>query len=137
MGRISNTVVRKGVVTILVNSAPVTALVPAQSIFGPQPPALPAWPFIQYGVAIDVPRRAACLDGQEIEVAVHCFAKGEEAASAIGAAVSEALDGQVITLTSPHVGTAKIMATGGQTIVDGTDSNSWHAIRNLRIRVLT
>lgn len=135
MAKILNTEIRRAIVGHLEADASVTALVPAERIYAPQPPALPAWPHIVYGVPSDTPLRMSCVDGQTIIVAIHAFAKGpgEAAVEAIGAAIAKALDGQQFSIGD---GVAKVRFTGGSTLQDGTDANSWRRITNLRIRVL-
>ena len=136
MALVSNTAARRAILAWLKSDATVTALVPAGRIYQPQAPAKPTWPFVQYGVFSDLPRRAACLEGQTLIGAIHAFAKGpgDDAANAIGAALASSLDGRELVIAG---GTIRIRYTGGQTLRDTADANSWHRVTNLSIRVLT
>jgi hypothetical protein len=139
VARISNTAVRQAIVGHLENDDLVTALVEADRIYGEQVPAKPQWPFIQYGADVDAPLRATCLDGQVIDVAVHSFARGPGAgpAIAIGGVVAASLDGRTFDLTTPYAGKAKVRYTGGRTMRDDADANSWHRVSEFEIRVFT
>jgi hypothetical protein len=94
---------RRAILATMKADAALTALVPAARIY-PQasPVPTPTWPFIIYGSPSGLPIRAACVNGTEITVAVHSFAKArvqgtavvetaEDHASRIGAAVVAAL----------------------------------------------
>lgn len=86
--------VRRIAVTRLKASTPLAAIVAAR-VYGPDPPANPTWPFVRYGFASSFPSRATGLDGSRISVVIHGFARGpgEDSASALGAAITSALDG--------------------------------------------
>lgn len=139
MARISNTAVRTAIVSHLQSDPALLALVDADSIYGPQVPALPAWPFVQYGAFSDLPLRASGLDGQTLVGAIHAFAKGpgENAVEDIGSAIATSLDLLAIPLTAPYPGRLRITYTGGQTLRDDADTNSWHRVVNLRVTVYT
>lgn len=67
--------VRRAVVSHLKSYAPLTALVASSSIYGEQPPANPAWPFIRYG-STTLPYEATCWSGSTHLVDIHVFANG-------------------------------------------------------------
>jgi hypothetical protein len=137
--------VRKGVVLALAGDTRVTKIVPASRIFA-MTAASPAWPFILYGSPSNIPLRATCLDGGELVVAVHGFAKArqnvagstietaEDHAGRIGAAIAKVLDGRRIDVPGGH---AKIAWTGSQLLIDGAEADAFHCVVNLRVRCIT
>ena len=65
MAKDQSLALRQAVVTWLMAGTGLTALAPADRIFGEQPVALPAWPFVRYGEDDIVPLRAQCWHGRE------------------------------------------------------------------------
>lgn len=137
--------VRRAILTLLKNDATLTALVPKTRIYSQGGATNPNWPFVIYGAPSIVPVRANCVDGGELIVAVHGFAKErvsggrtvetpEDHASRIGSAIASALDRR-----SPGIagGVAKILWTGAQLLIDGGDASAFHTVQNFRIRCLT
>jgi hypothetical protein len=123
----------------------VTALVPATSIHPQAPIGAPTWPFIKYGAPSGLPVRASCVDGNEITVALHGFAKphkvgeqvvesAEDHAARIGSAIAAALDGKRLSIAGGH---AKVTWTGSQLLQDGDEADAFHTVQNFRVRVLT
>lgn len=136
---------RRAGLTALKGNAAVTALVPATSIHPQAPPAPPSWPFIKAGAPSGVPIRAACVDGNEIGVSYHGFAKprydgsaivesAEDHASRIGAAMAKALDKQSLELDGG--GRARFIWTGSQLLQDGDEADAFHTVQNFRVRCL-
>lgn len=88
---------KSAVIEALESSADVTALVPVASIFAMQPPAMPSWPFIRYGVPIVGGFEATCWSGSTVRVTLHAFAEtntqgaGENKVSDIAAAIVKAM----------------------------------------------
>lgn len=141
--------VRRAVLTLLKTDATVTALVDSASIYGQQTPVAPngerrvAWPFILVGSLFGAPIRAACVDGLELEGAVHGYAKdrksgvrtvetAEDHASRIGAAIAGALDRRKVPIAG---GTLAIRWTGPRLIAD--DADGFHTVQGFRFRCLT
>lgn len=145
MARWTKDDVRRAIVSAMKAEPTITALVPAASILPPQPPSVPTWPFILYGVMISTPLRASGSDGATLTGAIHCYAKGpgDEGCGAITGAVAAFLDGpedpddhgpKGLSLTIPAA-SCVVQVASDQVIADGSDANSWHGIINLRIMV--
>jgi hypothetical protein len=140
MARDSLLPVRRAALTLLKSDVDLVALVPAAQIYPQSPPASPTWPFIRYGVPNALPIRGSCLDGAEIEFALHGFTKGTDDASAedrgalIGAAIAAALDGRSVPLA---VGRVALRWTGTQLLQDRDEAGAYHAVVNIRARVMS
>ena len=141
MANDSTQAVRRAAMTRLRAVADVTAIVGDQ-VFG-QVAAAPAWPFIKTGAPSLVPRRASCLDGAEVTLAILGFARerragkkpletAEDHASRLGAAIAKALDGYSAEIPG---GYARFQWTGSQLLVDGGEADAFHTVQNFRIRV--
>lgn len=139
--------VRRAMLTLLKDDPAMTALVAAASIYPQAPPAQPTWPFIKPGPPAGTPIRASCVDGQEITVAFHGFAKArhngaggmletaEDHAARIGAQMARTLDRRRVTLPGGHI--AKITWTGSQLLQDGAERDAFHTLQTFRIRVIS
>ncbi|GGB15118.1 hypothetical protein GCM10011380_00660 [Sphingomonas metalli] len=103
----------------------------------------PAWPFIKWGAPIVSPVKASCLDGSQIDFAVHGFAKArdeggsvvetaEDHASRLGAAIAQALDGLLADIPN---GTASYRWTGARLQED--EDGGFHTIQTFRARCMT
>lgn len=138
---------RRAILAALKADAALTALVPAARIY-PQvsPVPSPVWPFIIYGSPSGLPIRAACVNGTEITVAIHSFAKvrmqgaaivetAEDHAARIGAAVVAALDGKRPAL--PGGGYLSILSRSTQLLIDGGEADAFHHVANFRCRAIT
>lgn len=138
---------RRAILMTAKADADLTVLVPAARIY-PQasPVPTPTWPFIIYGSPSGLPIRAACVNGTEVTVALHSFAKArmvgtsmvetaEDYASRIGAAVVRALDGKRPAL--PSGGYLTILFTGSQLLIDGGETDAFHHVANFRCRAIT
>jgi hypothetical protein len=138
--------VRRAILTHIGSVAAVTAIVPKSRHYPMVVPANVTWPFVRYGSPTPVPLRASCLDGTEIVVAVHGFAKArmnasgamietaEDHAGRLGAALAAALDGIRLDLPRGH---AKVRWTGSQLLVDGAEADAFHCVVNLGVRCIT
>lgn len=126
---------RRSIVDVMRNDAPILALVPADSIYGSSPPAIPTWPFIKYGMATILPMRGSCLDGSRIIVSIHAFDKGpsEDGATEIAKAIAKRLDGAEITLETGE--TMTVTWTGGQTLRDTDEASAWHCPVDLELEI--
>ena len=135
--------VRRAALAELKADAALLALVPAAQIHPQSTPAKPVWPFVRYGAPSSSPREAACLNGAEMPIAVHSFAKprvtgqqtvetAEDHAGRIGAAVVTALHRKTLTITG---GTARIRWTGSQLMHDGDEADAYHHIATFAVRV--
>lgn len=128
-------------------NAALTAMVDPNSIYPQSPRGLPAWPFTRMGSPSGTPISGACVDGDEILVAVHSYAKprydvdgaiietAEDHADRIGRAVMRALDRRALTLDGG--GTAKVRRTGFQLLPDGAEPDAYHHVANFRVRVIS
>lgn len=136
--------VRRGLYAMLRADAPFTAIIPAAKVFGFSAPAGLDRPFATLGVPITTPIRAACVDGQDITLAVHLWTRarlqgqtvvesGEDVASRAMAAASAALDRKRLALTRGH---AIVRLAGTRLLYDG-EPDVFHGVLNLSIRCLT
>lgn len=141
----STLAVRRAILTTLKADVGVTALVAASSIHPQSPREAPAWPFIKYGSPSGTPITASCVDGSEITVALHGFAKprslagqivetAEDHAARIGAAIARALDKRCLAL---GFGTARVRWRSSQLLQDGAEADAYHHISNFRVRVIS
>ncbi len=128
--------------------APLLALVPAGSIYPPQRPPNPEWPFVGYGVPIVSPFGASCLDGCTVGFVGHVYAEttgegaetvqGEQRASEIAQRVVAALDAPLdlaALVDCPYPATAHVTWTGTQVIQDGSEADRFHAIVSFEVTV--
>jgi hypothetical protein len=138
---------RRAILATMKANVALITLVPAARIY-PQasPVPTPTWPFIIYGSPSGLPIRAACVNGTEVTVAIHSFAKArmqgtvvvetaEDHASRIGAAVVASLDGRRPNL--PNGGYLSILSTGSQLLIDGGEADAFHHVANFRCRAIT
>lgn len=136
--------IRRALVQLLKAAPAFTAIIPAVKVFGHSAPADLARPFSTIGVPITSPIRAACVDGQEITLAVHLWVRdwfedetlvedGEDVAGRAMAAASAALDRQRLTLPRGH---ATVRLAGTRLQLDG-EPDVFHGIVNLSIRCMT
>lgn len=113
--------------------------------YGQAAPTGVLWPFIIWGAPTLVPVKASCIDGSEITVAIHGFAKvrkegtavietAEDHASRLGAEIARALDGYRAEIEN---GTAAFRWTGGRLLIDGGEADAFHTVQNFRIRCIT
>ena len=139
------TPIRRAILKALKADAAVTAIVPAASV---QPTVVPPpWPFVRYGAPSGIPIQASCVDGDEVAVALHSFAKprydsgggmietAEDHADRIGTAVMRALHRHRLPLDSGNV--ARVRRTGYQLLQDGAEADAWHHVANFTVRVLS
>lgn len=138
--------VRRAGLTALKADADLIALVPASSIHPQVPASAPVWPFVKWGAPSGIPVRAACVDGNQITVAVHGFAKprfngsgavvetAEDHCSRIGATIAAALDGKRLDLEGG--GRATFRWEGSQLLVDQDEADAFHSVQNFRVRVI-
>lgn len=126
--------------------ADLTAVVGADSIYPQSTPAMPTFPFIKYGAPSALPRKASCVDGVSLIVAIHSFSKGrvsgtqpvesaEDHAARISATVASVLDGRRLDLGEGVI--AKVRWTGSQLLADPEESSSYHGVANFRVQTLS
>jgi hypothetical protein len=136
---------RRAVLTIMKADATLIAIVAKDSIYPQRTDPTPAWPFIRCGSPSVVPVRASCVDGGNLTMAVHAFAKprmegqsvtetAEDHTSRIGAAIARALDGQKVNIAG---GTLTIAWQGSQLLQDPEEADAFHTVQNFRIRCIT
>lgn len=119
------------IITHLQNYAPLTALVPADSIYGVRPPAEPSWPFIRYGSGTTRPYEASCWDGTENAITFHAFAEGDDA-FAVGE-ISKQIVAAMESLTSPDYSFVRNVWTATNIIPDNNEATNWHSIINFEV----
>lgn len=148
MPRDSSPYVREAVVAAWKAHAPLLALVPAGSIYPPQRPPTPAWPFVAYGVPTIGPFAASCLDGCTVAFAGHSYAEttgegaetvqGEPRAAEIAQrmvdALADPLDLQAL-VGCPYSAIAHVTWTGTQVIQDGSEADRFHGIVGFDVTV--
>ena len=125
---------RQRTVATLKAYAPLTALVSAGSIYGEQPPAAPAWPFIRYGLAIAGAWEATGqLDGSTHRVTLHAFSHGPytDAVQRIAAEVVAAMD----TLTMADESVIDLQWVGTQVLRDTDEADAYHAVIEFDVTV--
>lgn len=85
--------VKAQILAALDSSPALLALVPSSRIYPMKVGALPEYPFIRYMAADIEPYGDTCGVGVSLSAHIHVFAKGEDVAQAVCAAVVDALDG--------------------------------------------
>lgn len=137
---------RRVILTALKADTGVTALVPAASIYAQSVSAEVEWPFIRYGAPSDTPITAACLDGSEVAVAVHAFAKprydsagamvesAEDHCARIAGGIRGALHGRKLDLEGG--GKVTLTFSSRQLLQDPAEADAYHAVVNLRARCI-
>lgn len=106
--------------------SPLTALVPASSIYGVRTPAEPAWPFIRFGAPLTTPYEAVCWDGAEHSITVHVFAEGEDDFP-VGEIVKQVVEAMK-TLTDVNVLFVNSEWVTTNIIPDNAEATNWHGI---------
>jgi hypothetical protein len=137
---------RRAILTVLKNNASLNELLPAANIFTQASPREPSWPFGRYeNYGQSTPIVATCLDGQELTVRFHVFAKprevagivvetAEDMAARIMARVASALDRRRLTINRGHLYIGWI---GSYLLQDGDEPDAFHGICSMRIRCMT
>ena len=138
--------IRRAILTTLKSDATLIELVPADRIYSQAAPSpAPTWPFVIYGAPTSVPIRATCVQGTDLSVALHSFARprkegalvvetAEDHAARIGRAIVMALDRRRPRLERGYV---SLMFTGSRLLVDRDEKDAFHHICNLRARAIT
>lgn len=116
---------REALVQFLAATAPVTDLVPANSIHGERTPDNRTFPLVRVQPPSSIPFRMACYNGEEISVSISAFADGPamDNATAIGGAIRLALDGGVLEVDGVQM---SVLWTGGNVVADPADPDRWH-----------
>lgn len=127
--------VRKAMMAALKQSAAMTALVPAASIYHGTVPADRTKPFIRRGAAIASPFRASGLDSSAFRISFQGFSHGvpdgadriivlaEDHIDAIGSAMKETLDGAVLAL--PGGANARVQWIQTTPSIDPSETQAW------------
>lgn len=145
MARDNTIAIRRGMLAICKADPGLLAILPAARIYPQTTPAKPTFPFVRSGAPSSVPIRASCVDGGEWTVAMHGFAKdrmdgarrvetAEDYAGRLGEAIASALDKHSIDLAT---GTARILWTGSQLLMDPEEAGCFHSVVNFRVRAIT
>ncbi len=136
MAKDHSLLLRKGIVNHLKANATLVALVPSARIYGEQPPAEPAWPFIRYGLPSVTPDRFDCYEGGTHAVTIHAFANGPYTDSilTIRAAIIAALDDASIAITG-DAGVTLIRHDLSNLIRDTEEAGAYHDIHQFTVSV--
>lgn len=130
--------VREAVVSWLRADVALTALVPAERVFGLRQPVDAPYPFVRYGTPDTLPNTASCMSGSVVYVDLSTFAgkqgASEDEACTIAAAVVASLDGARLDLEGGRY--AEVRWTGGQTLPDPDERDVWHALRSFEIEAV-
>jgi hypothetical protein len=114
---------RQAVIRTLRADDALTALLPAERIYGERSPAELTWPFVRYGQA-DIGQVGGSLP-------IHVFSKQQftDEAASIASAIVDALDGRSLALDGGRKATLTWPeASGTQIIPDSAEADAWHAI---------
>lgn len=141
--------VRRDVLAKLKGNSALIAIVPAASIYGQAPAAEPVWPFIKLGPIQELPRRASCLNGADVNFGIHAFSRGrwtapvpprqlleiaEDHASRIGTAIKATLDRGASDL--PGVGRVRYLLADRNLMVDAGEPDAFHWYATVQARVI-
>lgn len=138
--------VRRAILTCTKNTPAITELLPATQQHTSTPPREPAWPFSRYeNYGPSTPISATCLDGQELNVRFHVFAKprlvagivvetAEDHACRILARISDTLDRRRFPIDRGHM---QVSWRGSYVMQDGDEADAYHGFVSLRIRAMT
>lgn len=131
--------VRRAVLARLKSEPVLIAIVPAGRIYPQAVPIESGWPFLKMGPSQTLPRRAACVNGGDVTMDVHAFARGspsetaEDHASRIGAAIETALRDNNLTLEGG--GNARIRLSDIRLLQDD-EPDAFHYVAQVNARVL-
>ncbi|GLI99123.1 DUF3168 domain-containing protein [Sphingobium sp. BS19] len=149
MARDSTIAVRRAVLATMKDDTVLIGIVPAGQIYPGTAPAALLWPFVRYGAVSTTPVRAACVDGQELRVTIHGFAKpryngsgalvesAEDHAGRIGAAIASSIDKRRLVLGSSYEAIAHVRWRSSQLMRDGDEADAWHTVQDFVIRVMS
>jgi hypothetical protein len=138
--------VRRAMLTALKADAGLADLVPAERIYPQSPPGVPAWPFVKCGPPAGVPIQADGVDGDNVRVAFHSFARprqdeagetietAEDHADRIGRAVMRALHRQRLDLGGGA--SAAVRRIGYRLLQDPDEDGAYHHVAEFRVRVI-
>lgn len=118
--------VRKAWVAHLITLQPIAGLVPTAKIWGENPPAEIAWPFIRIGMEITTPFLATGWSGSSHRLTTHAFDKSGDTnnISRIAAAIVEA--GHTFSIATLDLVDWQWVNTN--VIRDTDEKSAWHAI---------
>ena len=113
---------RQAIVSLLRTDTDLTALVPAERVYGERSPASPTFPFVRYGVS-DIGATGGATS-------LHVFSKSgfTDQAANIAARIVEALDGKTLATGSRKVTLTWPERNGTQIIPDSAEADVFHAI---------
>lgn len=118
---------REAIVAYLRAAPQVAAIVDAR-VYGEQPPAVPEWPFIRYGLPTMEAYEASGWAGATHDVVLHCFAKGPgmDAVGVLNKAVVDVLDGVDVAPAGTMAVQFEWQST--QVIRDTDEAGAYHGI---------
>ena len=129
--------VREAIVTAMKATNPLTALIPAGSMYGERVPATRTFPFTKMGDPILTPFRMACHNGEQDDFAIHWFIKasdtvaGNDEAVEFGNLLKDAFDQKSLPLEGGD--TRDVEWTGGQVFADRDEKDTWHGFATFRV----
>jgi hypothetical protein len=119
---------REAIIVALRADAALTALLPAERIYGMASDPDATYPFVRYGVPITSPLAGACVDAT-----IHVYADGpsEDEACAIAKEIVRVLGDAALKLdpADPDTPVITLRWTGGQTLTDPSEPDIIHAYR--------
>ncbi len=136
--------VRRAVLQRLKSEPVLIHLVPVARIYPQAVPVEPGWPFLKMGPSQTLPRRAACVNGGDVTMDVHAFARArsiagevvetaEDHSSRIGAAIEAALRDNNLALEGG--GNARIRLSDIRLLQDD-EPDAFHYVAQVNARVL-
>jgi Protein of unknown function (DUF3168) len=119
-------VAREAVVTRL------RAALTGVQVYGEAGAQTAVWPFVKIGAMTVLPLRATGLDGSNIAMTIHCFAKGisSDAAAGVGQSVASNLDRAEITRADKFM---RITWRGSPLTL--IDPDGWHVVHDFEIDI--
>lgn len=137
MARTLTVEVREAYVERLTGDAAIQAI--GASVFGPETPSPPPWPFVRVEPPVIVPDFDGCSQASRYRINVSCFAKGEDEGpcARLTDAVAAALDGFEIVIASvaPDAELQDTHWTGTQFLRDIAEADGWHGIVSTEAKV--
>lgn len=135
-------ILRKGIVAHQKAYAPLTALIPAASMYGEQPKAVPSWPWSRVGFIPMIPVRLDGYVGGSYAITLHTFSKanGTDEILLIRAALIDCFAISKVALDSDlNTGAAAVCQFKhdlSNLIPDGDEAGAYHDIHNFTVRVM-
>ena len=125
--------VREAVVSKMIASAPLTALVPTDSIYGERVPDDRTYPFIRTGEQTKIAFSLGCgAEDGAYELTIHGFVTGTDSdgAARVGAAIRATFETGSLSHSGTKLG---IIWRSGGLIRDPDEPDTWHAYEDFTV----